>query len=174
LDVRIVPRRKGELAVTITLSSTAFRDGQPIPKQHTGEGRDSSPPLAWDNLPAGTKSLALICDDPDAPTSQPWVHWLIYRIPATSRSLPEGVPNDETLSEPAGARQGKNSFTSGADIGFRGPMPPPGHGVHHYRFHLYALDAELDLPAGSAKPQLVSALDGHILDDVLLIGTYER
>ncbi|HVT29153.1 MAG TPA: YbhB/YbcL family Raf kinase inhibitor-like protein, partial [Lacipirellulaceae bacterium] len=115
------------------LTSSAFKRGAPIPRKYTGEGDDASPPLAWSAAPPNTKEFALICDDPDAPSAEPWVHWVIYGIPADVSGLPEGVKTNEAkLAKPVVARQGKNSFTSGATVGYRGPMPPPGHGVHHY------------------------------------------
>ncbi|HEX5472213.1 MAG TPA: YbhB/YbcL family Raf kinase inhibitor-like protein [Lacipirellulaceae bacterium] len=165
----------GESAMKMTLTSTAFKPGAAIPRKYTGEGDDISPPLAWADAPAGTTSFALICDDPDAPSPEPWVHWVIYGIPAETHALPEGVKSNEpALTSPTTAKQGKNSFGSGATIGFRGPMPPPGHGVHHYHFKLYALDTRLDLPPGSTKQQLLNAMKGHVLAEAELIGTYER
>jgi len=156
---------------TMKIESTAFAHGQTIPKKHTGEGADVSPPLTWSNLPAGVRELALICDDPDAPRPQPWVHWVIYKIPAVCTGLPEGVPRDKQLADPAGALQGLNSWPS---IGYRGPMPPPGHGVHHYHFRLYALDKPLDLKAGLDKAGLLTALKGHVLAEAVLTGAYQR
>jgi Raf kinase inhibitor-like YbhB/YbcL family protein len=102
------------------------------------------------------------------------VHWIVYAIPADARSVPEGAPRDPELADPAGARQGINSWPAD-NVGYRGPMPPPGHGVHHYHFKLYALDAAIDLPAGTTdKAALLAAMQGHILDEAELIGTYER
>lgn len=160
--------------MALTLTSSAFQHGRPIPKKFTGEGTDVSPALAWADAPNGTKAFALICDDPDAPTPEPWVHWLIYDIPAETTALPEGVPTAEELKHPAGARQGKNSWNSGQTIGYRGPMPPPGHGVHHYHFRLYALDAPLKLAGGVDKHALLKAMKGHVLAEAVLTGTYER
>ena len=160
--------------MTVSVTSTAFAQGQAIPKKYTGEGEDISPPVAWSDLPEGTKELALICDDPDAPTAEPWVHWVIYKVPATVASLAEGVPRKPRLSEPAGAVQGKNSWPEGKNIGYGGPMPPQGHGVHHYYFKLYALDAVLDLEPGLDKKALLEKIDGHVLAEGVLMGTYER
>jgi Raf kinase inhibitor-like YbhB/YbcL family protein len=156
------------------LSSTAFEPGRVIPRKHTGEGEDVSPPLSWEHVPDGTKEFALICDDPDAPTPQPWVHWVIYGIPAEVRHLPEGIKNDPKLTQPILALQGKNSWDSGKTIGYRGPMPPPGHGTHHYHFKLYALDTPLELAPGATKDQLLRAMKGHVVALAELIGTYER
>ena len=134
--------------MTIQITSSAFAQGHPIPKKYTGEGDDVSPPLSWSEIPEGTKELVLICDDPDAPTAEPWVHWVIYKIPADAKGLPEGVPRKPRLKEPPGAVQGKNSWPASEAIGYRGPMPPPGHGVHHYYFKLYALGRPIDGRAG--------------------------
>jgi Raf kinase inhibitor-like YbhB/YbcL family protein len=159
--------------MTITISSSAFKAGQPIPKQYTGEGEDRSPELSWTGVTDGTKELALICDDPDAPTPEPWVHWVIYKIPADTKSLPEGIPRVARPPAPAGALQGTNNWDSD-NIGYRGPMPPPGHRVHHYHFKLYALDKPLDLQPGLDKKGLVSAMESHILAQGEIVGTYER
>jgi Raf kinase inhibitor-like YbhB/YbcL family protein len=157
--------------MAILLSSRAFSSGQPVPKRHTGDGEDLSPPLSWSGLPAQTVELALIVDDPDAPSPQPWVHWVIYKIAATENGLPEGVHGKPAPSFPAGAEQGKNSWGT---IGYRGPAPPKRHGVHRYFFRLYALDAPLDLAGGLDKPGLLKAMDGHVLAEAELVGTYER
>jgi len=158
----------------ITVSSEVFADGKAIPKQFTGEGEDISPPLSWEGIPDQAKQLALICDDPDAPTELPWVHWVIYGIPASTAGLPENVPNDERLESPASAMQGKNSWSEGTVIGYRGPMPPPDHGVHQYNFKLYALDEALQLEPGLTKTELLEAIEGHIIASGKLTGTYER
>jgi Raf kinase inhibitor-like YbhB/YbcL family protein len=160
--------------MAIQLTSTAFGEGERIPRKYTGEGEDVSPPLAWSGLPEGTKELALICDDPDAPTPQPWVHWVIYKIPADCQGLPEGVAKSPRPKEPAGALQGANSWPSGQTIGYRGPMPPPRHGVHRYFFRLYALEVGLVIEPGKDKSWLLDAMSGHILGEGQLMGTYER
>jgi len=149
--------------VTIEVSSPAFEPGATIPKKHTGEGQDVSPPLEWSALPQGTKEIAIICDDPDAPTHKPFVHWVAYKIPADRRGLPERGTE--------GALEGKNDFDG---RGYDGCMPPRGHGVHHYHFKVYALGTELDVPAGLSKDELLAAMEGHILDEGELVGTYER
>ena len=156
---------------TIAIRSSAFGQGQAIPKQYSGEGQNLSPPLRWSPLPAGTGQLAMIVDDPDAPRAEPFVHWVIYNIPATVQSLPEGVSTSPQPPEAAPARQGKNSAGT---IGYMGPMPPRGHGVHHYHFRLYALDRNLDLESGLLKEQVLAAIQGHILAEGELVGTYER
>jgi Raf kinase inhibitor-like YbhB/YbcL family protein len=115
----------------------------------------------------------LIVDDPDAPIAEPWVHWVIYKIPGSATGLKEGIPRQEKLDDPKGALQGKNTWPSG-NLGYRGPAPPRGHGVHHYHFKLYALDAELDLKPGLDKKALLAAMAGHILAQGELIGTFQR
>jgi len=152
----------------ITLTSSAFAEGEVIPTEHTGEGKDSSPALKWAGTPEDTKSLALICDDPDAPVGD-WVHWVIYAIPAGTTELSERVPTDKTLA--SGAKQGTNDFKN---IGYGGPMPPKGHGPHRYFFKLYALDTELSLEPGATKKELLAAMEGHILGQAQLMGKYER
>jgi Raf kinase inhibitor-like YbhB/YbcL family protein len=154
---------RGRKIVTIEVSSPAFEAGATIPKKHTGEGPDVSPPLRWSGLPQGTKEIAIICDDPDAPSQKPFVHWVLYKIPADLRGLPEGGTE--------GALEGKNDF---GGRGYDGCMPPRGHGVHHYHFKVYALDTKLDAPAGMSKDELLAAMEGRILDQGELIGTYER
>jgi hypothetical protein len=148
---------------TITLMSAAFQEGEPIPRKYTGEGADVSPPLSWAGLPKGAQELALICDDPDAPGPQPWVHWVVYGIPPDSDGLAEGSVG--------GAVQGVNSSD---EAKYSGPMPPPSHGLHRYQFRLYALSRKLDLKPGAAKEQLLAAMKGCILAEGELIGTYER
>ena len=158
-------------AMTITITSAAFDHNQPIPRKYTGDGEDLSPPLSFSGVPAGTAQLALICDDPDAPRPKPWVHWVIYNIPGDTAGLVEGVPKSAELTDPRGAIQGMNSWPK---TGYGGPAPPRGHGVHHYHFKLYALDAALNLPGGFDKDELLEAIDDHILATGELIGTYER
>jgi len=149
------------------LQSSAFADGSPIPKQHTADGADVSPPLAWSDVPAGTQFFALICDDPDAPRGT-WVHWVLFNLPADAVLLPEGVPTAKTL--PKGAKQGTNDF---GKIGYGGPSPPRGK-PHRYFFKLYALDGFLKLAEGATKAQLEQAMTGHILEQAQWMGTYQR
>ncbi|MEW6278158.1 MAG: YbhB/YbcL family Raf kinase inhibitor-like protein [Candidatus Eremiobacterota bacterium] len=145
--------------------------GQAIPILHTGDGRDLSPALGWSRVPPGARELVLICDDPDAPTAEPFVHWVLYGLPPDCTWLPRGLAPQERLEEPPGALQGRNSFRS---IGYRGPAPPVGHGVHHYHFRLYALDEPTGLPPGATRADLVKAMQGHVLAQAELVGTYER
>lgn len=160
--------------MSITLQSEAFAPGQPIPVKFSGDGDDLSPPLSWKGLPAGTQELALICDDPDAPTPEPWVHWVLYHLPPSCNSLATGFSTDAKATAALGVRQGKNSWTSGQTQIYRGPAPPRGHGMHHYHFRLFALDSQFDLPAGLTSKALLARLKGHILVTGELIGTYER
>ncbi len=156
-----------------------FSNESLIDKQFTGEGRDVSPPLQWTEAPAGVKSFVMIADDPDAPSrrkpaAQPWVHWVIYNIPANQIQLPEGIERRPLTSQVPGARQGTNSWP-GDNVGYLGPMPPPGSGPHRYFFKLYALDCALDIePAKATKATVSSAMKGHVLAEAELVGTYER
>ena len=154
-------------SMAFELTSAAFASGATIPQKHTCEGGDVSPPLAWTDPPSGTKALALVCEDPDAPAGT-WVHWVVYDLPATARSLPEGAAPEPSRSD--GSRQGRNDFKK---IGYGGPCPPPGP-PHRYFFRLYALDRTLDLEPGLDSKSLVAAMSGHILDEGVLVGTYER
>lgn len=150
--------------MTFSFSSPAFGHGQPIPAVYTCKGRDISPPLTWSDLPQGTKSLALIMDDPDAPMGT-WVHWVIYNIPSTRTGLEEAIPSEERLAD--GSLQGKNSWRR---IGYGGPCPPSG--THRYYFRLYALDSMLSLAPGATKEQLLQAMQGHILAEAEWMGTF--
>jgi len=152
-----------EGSMSIRVNSTAFDFGRPIPAKYTGEGADVSPPLAWSGIPAAAKELALICDDPDAPTPEPWVHWVLYKLPATLSGLKEG--------ERGVGLEGK---TDNDKPGYGGPMPPKGDGVHHYHFTLYALDQALQAGPGISKSGILALMQGHILARGELVGTYER
>jgi Raf kinase inhibitor-like YbhB/YbcL family protein len=153
--------------MTISLRSPAFEDGKPIPNRYTCEAEDVSPPLTWSGLPAGTMTIALICDDPDAPMGT-WVHWVLYGVPATQDSLEENLATKPEL--PNKARQGVNDFRS---TGYGGPCPPPGK-THRYFFKIYALNADLVLKPGANKKQLLDAMKGHIIGEGQLMGTYKR
>jgi hypothetical protein len=161
-----------ETVMTFSLTSAAFKQNERIPVRYTGEGADVSPPLEWSDPPAGTQSLALICADPDAPIGT-WDHWVLWNLPPDRRSLPENIMKFEIPPDLGSARQGRNSWPS-ANIGYRGPMPPPGHGTHHYQFTLYALDTVLDLPPGADKRALMAAMKGHLLGKATLTGVYSR
>ncbi len=154
-----------------SLTSSVFAEGEAIPRRHTEDGEDLSPPIAWSGLPQGTVELALIVDDPDAPVEEPWVHWILYQIPASLDALPEGLPQSPRLESPAGMLQGTNTWGT---VGYRGPAPPEGHGTHHYHFKLYALDAPLEVEPEPDKKSLMLAMSGHVLAQRELVGTYER
>ena len=149
--------------MTITVSSPAFEAGATIPKKHTGEGEDTSPPLHFEGVPEEAKELALICHDPDAPRESGWVHWVVYKLPANTTALAEGASG--------GWITGENDWGK-AEYG--GPMPPPGHGVHHYHFKLYALDVTLPPEPGLTMKQLLAKIEGHVIAQGELVGTYER
>ena len=154
--------------MTLNLTSTAFDAGGPIPPIHTCDGNDVSPPLAWTGLPAGTKSLALIVDDPDAPDpaapQRTWVHWVLYDIPTDAGGLEQGARH-----LPAGTREGTNDWKR---TGYGGPCPPIGR--HRYFFKLYALDVVLSDLKHPTKQKLEQAIEGHVLEKTELIGTYHR
>ena len=155
--------------MALTLESSAFRSNGEIPTRYTCEGDDVSPPLAWSGVPPGAKSFALVVDDPDAPDPKApktvWVHWVVYNLPSSSHGLAEGA--SRTL--PAGARDGKNDWKR---TGYGGPCPPIGR--HRYFHKLYALDEELSDLHEPTRAQLESAMQGHILGQVELVGTYQK
>lgn len=148
------------------LNSPAFESGGKIPSKYSGEGENVSPPLQWTNVPDGTRSFALICHDPDAPlvsgSTYGFVHWVLYNIPGSVASLPEG--GGEYTKGPNGAGQ----------EGYMGPMPPNGHGIHHYFFWLFALDEELNLEPGLTLWQLLERIEPHVIGMNRLVGTYQR
>lgn len=148
------------------LTSRAFKDGEMIPSHYTADGEDVSPPLEWKEPPAGTKSFALICDDPDAPGGT-FAHWVIYNIPSNLFNFPEAYPALKT--QPNGTQQGTNDFGS---VGYRGPAPPSG--VHRYYFKIYSLSALLDLGEGTKKATLERTLQRRILGEAQLMGKYQR
>jgi Raf kinase inhibitor-like YbhB/YbcL family protein len=150
----------------IKLTSAAFKEGQAIPRAYTCDGANVAPPLEWSGVPASAKTLAIICDDPDAPSGT-WVHWVFYNLPANKIGLVENTPTKENLA--GGGTQGTNSSEK---IGYDGPCPPGG--THHYFFKLYALDGELSLKARATKAELLKAMEGHIVAQGQLMGTYER
>ena len=150
------------------LKSSVFKNEGWIPTKYTCDGEDISPPLSWNGAPSGTKSFVLIMDDPDAPMGT-WVHWVIYNIPATLKSLPEAVPPEHRLKN--GAIQGKNSW---GRIGYGGPCPPPPTGAHRYFFKLYAVDTTLSLASGASKEKVLESIKNHILAEAVLMGRYKR
>ena len=150
----------------MTLTSSAFDAHGPIPLRHTGDAEDVSPALAWSNVPEGTQSFALICHDPDAPLVKPgaygFVHWVLYSIPGDARALAEGF---------AGGTPGVNDF---GNAGYGGPMPPPGHGTHHYFFWLLALDTDDAMPPGLTMWELLERIEANVIGMNRLVGTYAR
>ena len=152
--------------MTLEITSSAFSEGEMIPARCTCDGSDVSPELSWSGVPKTAKSLALICDDPDAPMGT-WVHWVLFNIPADAVGLPAEIPSSATLEN--GARHGTNDFRR---LGYGGPCPPGG--THRYFFKLYTLDTELNLDTGITKAQLVEAMQGHILAEAQLMGKYKR
>ncbi|MCX7017466.1 MAG: YbhB/YbcL family Raf kinase inhibitor-like protein [bacterium] len=159
------------MTTELIVKSGAFENGALIPQKHAGDGENVAPPLQWGGAPAGTKEFAIISDDPDAPVTEPWVHWVVYGIPAGVTSLPEGKPGASIPSSPPGMKEGKG--TSGK-TGYSGPAPPRGHGRHRYYFKVYALDTNMALPPGAAKAALLKAMEGHVLAQGQTMGAYER
>lgn len=154
--------------MAMTLESSAFDNAGRIPDRYTCMGEDISPPLAWSGAPAAARSFALLCDDPDAPAGT-WHHWAVFDIPAGWSGLREAFPK-EARSE--GVRQAVNDFKRS---GYGGPCPPPGHGVHHYRFRLLALGADrLDLDAYADCRDIAEAARPHVIETAELIGTFSR
>jgi Raf kinase inhibitor-like YbhB/YbcL family protein len=149
--------------MAIRVSSTAFGPGERIPQKYTGEGADVSPPLKWGPLPEGTKEVCLLCEDPDAPRPQPWVHWLVAGLPGSQDGLPEAASGGMVL--------GINDF---GEQDWGGPMPPRGHGTHRYFFKVYALKRPSGLHSRFSKADFLGAIKGHVLDEGELIGTYDR
>ena len=143
------------------LFSSAFAAGNPIPRRHSCEGEDRSPPLRWSGVPADAVSLALIVDDPDAPVGT-FTHWLAWGIGPGDGGLPEGR---------RAPREGRNGFR---EVGYRGPCPPPGHGPHRYFFRLYALGSEPDVPSGAGRDELERAIKGRVVAVAELVGTFQR
>jgi Raf kinase inhibitor-like YbhB/YbcL family protein len=156
-----------EATMSIQITSPAFSEGRPIPQIHAFDDKNLSPALHWSGVPTSAKSLALICDDPDTPAGT-WVHWVIYDLSATTAGLSEGVPPSSELTN--GAQQGLNDFKQ---TGYGGPCPPPGK-PHRYFFKVYALDTMTGLKPGATKAELMKAMDGHVLAEGKLMGTYRR
>jgi len=151
----------------LSVTSPAFKQGEVLPRRFTCDGENVSPALSWGQAPEGTRSLAILCDDPDAPRGV-WTHWVLYNLPPTTTSIREGRPQEETL--PNGARQGMNDSRK---VGYDGPSPPSGP-AHRYFFHVYALDAMLKPVKGMTRAQLLQATEGHVLARGELMGKYQR
>ncbi|AHF80230.1 YbhB/YbcL family Raf kinase inhibitor-like protein [Thermococcus paralvinellae] len=155
-----------EMSLKVT---SVFGENEFIPSKYTCEGLDINPPLKIEGLSEKAVSIAIIVDDPDAPVGT-FVHWVAWNIPP-AKEIPEGIPKKETVELPIHVVQGKNDF---GRIGYNGPCPPRGHGIHHYHFKVYVLDTELNLKPGATKKDLEKAMKGHIIQYGELIGLYER
>lgn len=166
----------------LTVASTAFKDGESLPDDYSSFGKNVSPPLSWSGAPAATRQFAVVCHDPDAPLAGGFTHWVIYKIPASAKGLPEAVPAgaNVTASSLAGAIQGPNGFAAFARRGgpppepsYRGPAPPAGP-AHHYHFTVYAIDGAVDLQPGLDRNGLLKAIEGHIVGQGEIVGLYQR
>ncbi len=153
------------LSSSMKISSSAFMHNGLLPKKYTCEGVDISPPLEWSNVFEEAQSLALICDDPDA-RGKTWVHWVVYNIPCGTKGLAEKAD-----IAAIGAQEGKNDF---GKIGYDGPCPPRGDGIHHYQFTLFALDIRLNVANGVTKKELLQAMQGHVLGEAQIVGIFKR
>lgn len=146
----------------LKLRSPAFDGHKAIPEKHTGDGEDVAPPLEWSGVPDGTVSFAVVCHDPDAPLVDGFTHWVAYGIPRDATGLPEGGGD---------VVHGTNSF---GNQGYNGPMPPPGHGPHHYYFWVYALDVDPGLEPGLDRRALLERIEDHVIEQNRVIGTYQH
>ena len=161
------PASRAQAAERLKLSSGAFGNNAAIPVEYTCSGDNESPALQWSGAPGGSKSLALIVKDPDAPGGT-FIHWVLYNMPAGRSSLPKAVTKEDNI--PGGGEQGVNGA---GGVGYHGPCPPPGN-PHHYHFRLYALDTKLDLTPGASAAQVEDAMRKHVLAQTDLVGTFGR
>lgn len=157
--------------VPMKLASPAFEENATIPQRFTCDGEDVSPQLNVTDTPSEAETLALIVDDPDAPREEPWVHWLIWDLPAAADQISEGYPPSGDGKAFDQAAQGTNDF---GNVEYGGPCPPPDHGEHRYRFTVFALDTTLGLETGANRTQLEDAMDGHVIEQDRYVGVYER
>ena len=155
----------------LSVHSPAFYGNQPIPAHHAADGANVSPPLRFTGIPAGARSIAVLVEDPDAPTPRPFVHWVIYNIGPDARGLAAAIPAGQKVPSLGDARQGRNDNGS---VGWFGPRPPEGDPPHHYHFQVFALDRKLDLKGNVTRDDLVKAMRGRVLAKGEVIGTYER
>ena len=151
----------------MNLTSTAFREGEPIPQQFTCEGQNISPGLAWSEAPKESKSFAVVLHDPDAPRPNGFVHWVVYNIPATVNSIAQNAPANASVPELG--MQGRNDS---GKVGYMGPCPPSGK--HRYFFRLYALRSRLDLPPSATYKEVIDTMEGRVIEQAELMGTYEK
>lgn len=147
----------------LKVTSPAFGQGDRIPDVHTTNGDNVSPPLEFSGIPEGTKQLALVCHDPDAPLPHGFTHWVVYGIPASTTGIPAG-----------GGTEFMHGETSYGENAYGGPQPPPGHGTHHYFFWLYALDTEIDAEPGLTSAELIAKIEDHVIEQARLVGTYDN
>src|SRR5262245_30852636 len=164
-------RRETSAAGRLSVTSPAFGAGRPIPYPYTQYGERFSPALEWSGAPDGTKSFAVLMEDPDAKSPKPYVHWLLYNVPGSTMRLDESVPAVMRLDDPSGALQGRNSR---GQIGYMGPRPPAGDPPHHYHFQVFALDTIPNLPSGFNRHALLKAMQGHVLAKGDLVGTFAK
>jgi Raf kinase inhibitor-like YbhB/YbcL family protein len=178
------PLRAQTAPAALTVTSSAFQNGDALPKEYTADGKNVSPPISWTGAPASTREFALILDDPDANIMNrgPFVHWVLYKIPGTARGLPEGVPMGATITAPGlvGAINGLSGFNAfqrpgqpPLEPGYRGPSPPAGQ-PHHYHFTVYALNAPLEAKEGLDKNGLLAAMEGKVVARGEIVGVYQR
>jgi Raf kinase inhibitor-like YbhB/YbcL family protein len=174
LAVASITLVSAQTPATLTVTSPTLKANETVPVDHTADGKNYSPAINWTGAPANTKQFALVHDDPDVVFGgQTFVHWVVYRIPATAKGLPAELPMDAVLTAPpeiAGTIQGLSGFKR---TGYRGPAPPQGK-PHHYTWTVYALDAELPLEPGLNRNQLMEAMKGHIIGQGSLVAIYER
>lgn len=172
-DKLITLQREMTPARDMIVHSESFGLGAAIPRRHAapGEGDNISPALGWSGVPPQTRELILVCEDPDAPALHPYIHWIVRRIPPETTHLPEDIP---PLRSPGAAPGLVQCVNSAQRAGWYGPLPPPGHGPHHYYFQLFALDHEVDLPDAPSQRELVHAMSGHLVAHGHHVGVYER
>ena len=164
---KILPTSK---SAALEIASPAFKSGERLDRRYSAYGEDISPELRWEKGPEGTKSYALLMEDPDAATPKPFVHWILFNVPADVTDLREGVPGTAALALPEGAMQGTNSRGS---VGYFGPRPP-ADGEHHYHFQLFALDTTLALKPGAARKDVIDAMNGHVLAHGEIVGVFKK
>lgn len=174
--VSIVVLGGGVFMEGLSITSQSFKPNTRLGNEYVYTecgGSNKSPHLAWRDAPTQTKSFVIICDDPDAPTEMPFVHWIFFNIPASVHEVAVGVARkaEVNLANTITSLQGKNDF---GNIGYDGPCPPKGHGIHHYSFRIYALDTMLHIKAGATKGQLDAAIQGHVIATAEIVGLYER
>ncbi len=157
--------------MALAINTESFEPNGPIPERFTQVGENLSPNLYWQGEPANTQEYALIMEDPDAPNHHPFVHWVLYKIPAGVTRLPEGIPEGASPGTPPGAYHGDNTY--GAKK-YEGPKPPVGHGPHRYYFRLFALDTQLEVNLGLDRAALLEEMEGHVIEEAQLLGTFER